>query len=127
MLLERPGQKANMDAMLEFHSVVMKGFKDKMEKLTDRKKKEKEEYKISVNYGIASLYENVEVDRIFRNFTESKNITIADDEASFMVINDSKESLLFKNYKETGHIVEDLGDLSSPDVYEDISLGVINK
>jgi hypothetical protein len=42
-----------------------------------------------------------------------------------MIINDSKESLLFKNFKDSQSITEDLGELNTPDVYEDISLGVI--
>jgi hypothetical protein len=41
-----------------------------------------------------------------------------------MIINDSKENLLFKNFKDPKHISEDLGELNTPDVFEDISLGV---
>jgi hypothetical protein len=64
------------------------------------------------------------VNKIFKNYTESKNQTISDDEASFMIINDSKENLMFKNFKDPKHIVEDLGELNTPDVFEDVSLGV---
>ncbi len=111
--------------MLVFHSVVMKGFKDKIEKKAQRKRKrEKEEYKISVNYGIVSLSQNREVERLFKNHTETKNITLKGDEVSMLIINDSKENFLFKNFKEPSHITEDLAELNTPDVYEDISLGV---
>jgi len=55
----------------------------------------------------------------------TKNINVTDDEVSIMIINDSKENLLFKIFKNAQDITDDLGELSSPDVYEDISLGVI--
>jgi len=41
-----------------------------------------------------------------------------------MIINDSKESVLFKNYKNAKDVIEDLAELNTPDMYEDISLGV---
>jgi hypothetical protein len=55
----------------------------------------------------------------------TKNITFSENDVAVMIINDSKENILFKQFKEPRHIYEDLEELSNPDVYEDISLGVL--
>jgi len=64
------------------------------------------------------------VAKLFRNHTLTKNITLADNEVSVMIINDSKESFLFKNFKDPKHVSEDLAELNTPDIYEDVALGL---
>ncbi len=41
-----------------------------------------------------------------------------------LIINDSKENFMFKNFKELSHITEDLAELNTHNVYEDISLEI---